>query len=588
MKKMRSAIFRGPTSYVWMGTSTLLTGLTIVGMQNCSQPYGLDKSEYTPPKEALTNSVQSLDGKMITSNREFKMALAYPYAEEVYISADEKERLGVWEPLRSPHIYQLEGDDAIKSLYIKFRNFSKRESDWTELHVTLDTTAPTVDWVDLPASPSNQSEVSLGLSANDNLSGVDKIECRVDEEPFAPCTGPIVRAGLEDGQHQAEVRARDKAGNVSTPKVFSWIVDSEAPDLGLSSKPARYTKETSANFVFGAQDALSEMQTFRCRLDRPGLAGTFADCTSPKSYAELGQGNHIFHVEVTDSAANKSVVKYEWTVDTVLPNIRIVTAPKALDVSRKVQFVFEALDTGGSGIERSRCILQDLTEGAAVATAKDCVSPVSYTVPKDAEYRFTVSTYDRATNAKTAPTATFRVDATPVKITQVYPDQGFITAKGATFRMEFDDQGGSGVATIKCKVNEEAERACSASTYLSGMDPLKTNKILYTVTDKAGNVSNRTIYFKVDLVNPTTPKILAEPDNPSTKSWATFRYESIDDNLANPGYMCQLDNGPVEPCGSSKSYSGLTTGTHAFRVYAIDRAGRKSELLKEYWKVVLP
>ncbi len=208
MKKSLRDFFRGPSSRIQLAIGSVAASLVVIlAMQNCSRPYGLDKAEYTPPAEAILTSVQSLDGKTLTNEREFKMTLAYPYAEEVYITADAENRVGSWEPLHSPQTFLLEGDDSTKQIFIKFRNFNKRESDWAEMNVTLDTTAPVLSYSTVPPTITRNQDLNAELSVTDNLSGVEKIECRVDAEAFAVCTEVIQRSALGDGEHMKIGRA---------------------------------------------------------------------------------------------------------------------------------------------------------------------------------------------------------------------------------------------------------------------------------------------------------------------------------------------------------------------------------------------
>jgi predicted extracellular nuclease len=51
---------------------------------------------------------------------------------------------------------------------------------------------------------------------------------------------------------------------------------------------------------------------------------------------------------------------------------------------------------------------------------------------------------------------------------------------------------------------------------------------------------------------------------------AGFSFTSSEQNSA---FRCRLDGGPVEPCTSPRTYTGIPPGTHTFRVFAVDAAG---------------
>ena len=93
-----------------------------------------------------------------------------------------------------------------------------------------------------------------------------------------------------------------------------------AASITPASKPANPTAQTSANFSFSVNDAVSTVQ---CQLD----GGSWLPCTTPteQSYSALGAGPHTFSVQATDAAGNTSTPSYGWSVtapaNTSLPSI---------------------------------------------------------------------------------------------------------------------------------------------------------------------------------------------------------------------------------------------------------------------------
>jgi hypothetical protein len=82
-----------------------------------------------------------------------------------------------------------------------------------------------------------------------------------------------------------------------------------AVNIAPESEPANPTAQTSSNFSFSVNDAVS---TVLCQLD----GGGWSACTTPtgQTYAELGGGAHTFQVQATGTAGNTSTAAYSWTV----------------------------------------------------------------------------------------------------------------------------------------------------------------------------------------------------------------------------------------------------------------------------------
>jgi subtilisin-like proprotein convertase family protein len=99
--------------------------------------------------------------------------------------------------------------------------------------------------------------------------------------------------------------------------------------------PGEVVESTSAAFQFAATETPGN-PPFECRLD--GQA--FEDCTSPKSYSGLSEGNHTFEVRAIDADgdADPSPASRTWRVDTLGPAVDI-------DVPAEGALVFDPTPT---------------------------------------------------------------------------------------------------------------------------------------------------------------------------------------------------------------------------------------------------
>ena len=130
---------------------------------------------------------------------------------------------------------------------------------------------------------------------------------------FASGGSPKLYSGLGEGSHTFAVRAIWLA-LVGPQTEYTWTVDTVAPQTTIASGPPASSQSASATFTFASSEAAS---TFTCRLDGAG----FVPCTSPKTYTELGDGDHTFSVQAVDAAGNAdaTAATYAWLISGVGP-----------------------------------------------------------------------------------------------------------------------------------------------------------------------------------------------------------------------------------------------------------------------------
>ena len=268
--------------------------------------------------------------------------------------------------------------------------------EWT----VEDQTAPETTILTAPPS-----ELLLGASAMFVFSSNEPdaiFECSLNGEPFAECAAPPDNTaeftGLLAGVYNLEVRAVDPTLNVdATPATYSFTVIGP-PVTTITSAPEATTTETTATFVFAADQAGA---TYICALDE----GFFSPCTSPVTYTEAqlaaatgsAAGDHTFEVQATNvyGMVEDPTVIYEWTiVDVVTPETTIDAGPAATTSLTTATFIFSSNEVNAE----FECSL----DGAAFA---GCSSPQAYTDLSVDAHTFEVRALDAAGN----------VDATPAR-----------------------------------------------------------------------------------------------------------------------------------------------------------------------------
>jgi thermolysin len=146
-----------------------------------------------------------------------------------------------------------------------------------------------------PAAATNDSTPTFTFTSTDPANST--FECRVDADPFAPCTSPHTTPALADGDHTFEVQAATIGGTDPTPDSQAFTVDTDPPEATITSGPSGTTDDSTPTFGFSSDEPGS---TFECRVD----AVPFAACTSPHTTAALAPGAHTFQVRATDEAGN--------------------------------------------------------------------------------------------------------------------------------------------------------------------------------------------------------------------------------------------------------------------------------------------
>ena len=162
---------------------------------------------------------------------------------------------------------------------------------------TVDTTPPSTTIDSGPTGVVSSTGATFTFSSEAGAA----FECELDGGGFAACTSPKTYSGLAEGAHTFHVRARDAAGNADpTPAIRSWTVDTVAPPTPtIDSSPPDPAPTNTATFAFSDSEPGVNL---RCRLD----GAAFANCTSPKTYSGLGEGQHTFEVVAVDAAGNFS------------------------------------------------------------------------------------------------------------------------------------------------------------------------------------------------------------------------------------------------------------------------------------------
>jgi hypothetical protein len=258
-----------------------------------------------------------------------------------------------------------------------------------------------------PPNPTNQTSALFGFEADKpnvvfqcSLDGIDIPNCGAPQTNAGVTDGVQLVEGLTEGLHTFMVSATDN-GDTGPVASYTWRVDLTPPALAITSGPPPSSNSTVATFEFASTDVPAPL--FMCAIDSDALA----DCASPYSTLELGEGPHTFTVQARDAAGNTTTATYDWTIDTKPPTVTITSQPAATTSETTATFTFDVDETAAAA-----CSL----DGSAFAA---CGSPVSYSDLAPGSHSFAVQAVDAAGN--TGSPAVYEWSISPLTVVEVPP-----------------------------------------------------------------------------------------------------------------------------------------------------------------------
>ncbi|HEX8105439.1 MAG TPA: hypothetical protein VF533_22685, partial [Solirubrobacteraceae bacterium] len=165
----------------------------------------------------------------------------------------------------------------------------------------VDLTAPETTITSGLSGPIKTAAPSFAFASSETGSS---FRCRFDKDgvvgTWVACRSPKAFSGLTEGSYRFYVQAVDAAGNRdATPSTRWFRVDLTAPQTTVTSAALG---SSSASLGFSSSESGG---SFRCRLDKDGVIGTWEGCRSPKAYPALAAGSYRFYVQAVDAAGNR-------------------------------------------------------------------------------------------------------------------------------------------------------------------------------------------------------------------------------------------------------------------------------------------
>jgi hypothetical protein len=285
----------------------------------------------------------------------------------------------------------------------------------------------------------------------------------------------------------------------------------------------------------------------------------------------LQSGAHTIEARVT--CGNKAITKTisVWVDDTAPQTVIIGTPPVNPTNVANARFDFEAQNEQREVYFKCQLDLGAITD-CSPSSPSSRQSTISYTNLADGLHVFKVYAIDSTGNQDATPaTHTWVVDtATPnTAIDEASKPPSLTKANSGKFTYISTES----VSQFFCRLDTPTFASCAATGYSFG--PLADGAHAFCVyaKDPASNddQSPACHTWIVDATKPNTT-ITKQPVNLSNTASAIFEFSANEPGVT---YKCALDTAAFTACSSPTAYPNLTTGTHMFRVYAIDAAGNE-------------
>lgn len=368
---------------------------------------------------------------------------------------------------------------GVHRLRIQAIDAAGNRSDVIQHRWQVDLAAPSIEILEpRPQAVTNQTSATFQFRATDDGQPLENItsnfECQLSSVNSAgnwsPCVSPVSYTAptVNQGTHTFRARARDRAGNLSQPISFTWIVDSVSPNAPtITANVGSPTRATSASFSFTAIDQTSGtfqgsgVVRYECRFNSESA---FRSCTSPTAFPSeiMNEGSRAFHVRSVDAAGNNSSVRsFEFVVDRTPPSVTL-NLTQTLPYDTDVRFDFAANDN--IAIASLRCSLN-------ASAFVNCSSPHLLSNLARTNHVFEVQATDTAGNSSisrrefvvaVAPTPTPTPTPVPTATPTPPPGGSTVTARLSVTRLR-------GPAPLAVLFNASASRDSDPVT----VDPFK-------------------------------------------------------------------------------------------------------------------
>jgi hypothetical protein len=433
------------------------------------------------------------------------------------------------------------------------------------------------------SSPTNGSylatkNVTIQFTATDNDSFT--LECRMNGSIVTPCA-PSSKAftNLAEGSWTFVVKATDVGGNISTSQT-QFTVDTVNPVTPTISQPTvnQYLRGSQVQ-VSGTAEANTKVDLV---LNTQPTPTSFTATVSPsgtwsRTFTGLADGAYNVTAQGRDLAENTSgVASRAFTIDNTAPAAVTIGSPTNGAEVKSITTV------SGSGAEDGATVSVTASGNTTNTTALgDGTWSLSLPAPLtiDGSYTIQARQTDKAGNIGPLSSVTAKVDNVAPALTITSPTGGaYITS--TTPDITFTTSDNNTLVGSECRVTtlgapHNVYGACT-SPWTTPVLTQGSHTVQVRSTDRAGNVTQKSVTFTVDTTAPIAQFTGTLPGSGNPDFLDNRRALNITFAAAvpEPGltFLCSLNNAAYTSCSSPWALSGLADGTNTVKVKARDLA----------------
>ncbi|HEX3907059.1 MAG TPA: Ig-like domain-containing protein [Mycobacteriales bacterium] len=455
-------------------------------------------------------------------------------------------------------------------------------SSATQSSYVLDTVPPPAPDVVIPASPSNDTSPTFGIS--DSESGVVLSCVLIDPDAntvfsgACPGSGSFDTLGSPDGTYDLFVAATDHAGNVTSTAV-TWTRDTTPPPAPVVTAPASPSSDVIAGFTVTESDTTATLSCLMTASD--GTVVLNGTCPPDGNVDTTGfvDGTFTFSVTAADAVGNTVTTTVTWTRDTTPPPAPTVTAPVSPSQDLTPQFQLADAESGAT----LNCVL--LAPDGTTVSNGNCPSDgilntgALHDGSGDGTYTLQVTAVDEVGNVSSTSSASYTLDTVAPPVPDVTAPAATGHSRMPTFTVTDTEPG----VTYTCTVSGPTPATvadCDGSPVVDlSSAPDGTYTLSVTASDAAGNTSAAgSAGYLLDSIAPPAPTVTG-PTSPAQGRTPTF---TVTDPETNVTFSCTV-TGPtpetISDCDGTPMLDltgAAQDGTYTLSVTATDTAGNTS------------